>query len=76
MAARIERGASWLALPLLLALAGCPPPTHPEGDDDDDSATGDDDAADDDAAAADTMTDYGPRSCDGTAPVHPDLRRA
>jgi len=71
---RIKKYGAWLAMPLLLALAGCPPATH--GDDDssgDDDSAGDDDAGDDDTGDDDTQSDYGPQSDDGSAPLHPEL---
>ena len=75
-----------LAMPLLLALAGCPPVLGDDdsGLDDDDSAVGDDDAVDDDDVIGDDdtgsddddiMTEYGVRSDDGTAPRHPHFLR-
>ena len=81
MPKKAHRWIARLAMPIALALAGCPPPDHgDEGDDDvvgdDDSAMGDDDDVvgdDDDSAAGDDddMTDYGPRTDDGAAPYHP-----
>jgi hypothetical protein len=78
---KTHRWIARLAMPIALALAGCPPPDHgDEGDDDtvagdDDSAAGDDDdmVGDDDDATGDDddMTDYGPRTDDGAAPYHP-----
>ena len=74
-----------LALPALLALAGCPPGNDDDDDDsgapgDDDSAQPDDDdddvAGDDDTAGDDDNMDYyGVRSDDGSAPRHPSLLR-
>ena len=79
-----------LALPALLALAGCPPPNHDDDDDDtgpggdDDSAVVDDDddddttAGDDDDTTAgddDNVDYYGVRPDDGSAPRHPNLLR-
>ena len=79
---RALRWAVRLAMPLILAVAGCPAPEHPD-ENDDDATTGDDDttAGDDDDSAGDDDTsgdddvqeDYGPRSDDGSAPYHPDL---
>ncbi len=78
---RLVHWAIRLGMPLVLAVAGCPPPEHPDQNDDD-ATVGDDDTAgdDDDSAADDDSTgdddvqeDYGPRSDDGSAPMHPDF---
>jgi len=63
-------------MPLVLAVAGCPPPEHPDvGDDDATMGDDDDSAADDDDVTGDddVQEDYGPRSDDGSAPLHPDF---
>ena len=84
MRKRTKKWLARLALPLVLAVAGCPAPSHTGDDDDnddsaatdDDTVAGDDDtAADDDTTAGDddNMDDYGPRSDDGSAPYHPDF---
>ena len=78
-----NRTKTWLArlaLPLVLALAGCPAPNHDDDDDsaspaDDDTADDDTTIADDDAGDDDNMEDYGPRTDDGSAPYHPDFLR-
>ena len=73
---RLIRWAVRLGMPLVLAVAGCPPPEHPDPNDDDDATMGDDDdsAGDDDVTGDDDVQeDYGPRSDDGSAPLHPDL---
>jgi len=86
MRTRTKKWLARLALPLVLALAGCPAPDHDDDDDsaapgDDDTSVADDDAGDDDTAAADdagdddNMEDYGPRTDDGSAPLHPDFLR-
>ena len=75
-----------LAMPALLALAGCPPPN--DDDDDDTGPAGDDDSAltdDDDSAAGDdddtsvgdddNVDYYGVRPDDGSAPRHPGFLR-
>ena len=80
---------SWLAglaMPLLLALAGCPPQLGDDDvADDDDSAVNDDDVVDDDDAVDDddtgpddddNMAEYGVRSDDGSAPHHPRFLRS
>lgn len=75
-----------LALPALLALAGCPP-GNDDDDDDDSGAPGDDDSAvtdddddvtgdDDDAVGDDDNMDYyGVRPDNGAAPRHPGFLR-
>ncbi len=83
-----RRTRSWLAglaMPLLLALAGCPPQLGDDdsGPDDDDSVVNDDDAVNDDDIVPpddddasdddDNMAEYGVRSDDGSAPRHPGL---
>jgi len=81
MPTKTHRWIARLAMPLALALAGCPPPNHDDDDNgDDDSAVSDDDDTvgdDDDTTAGDDddMTDYGPRTDDGAAPYHPDFPR-
>jgi hypothetical protein len=75
-----------LALPFVLAIAGCESGDDDDTVGDDDSATGDDDssATDDDDSAGDdddtvgdddNMTDYGVRTDDGSAPRHPGFLR-
>ena len=84
MSKKTHRWIARLAMPLALALAGCPPPNHDDDDNgggDDDSAVSDDDdttgsAGDDDDTSTgddDNMEDYGPRSDNGAAPYHPDV---
>ena len=81
MTTKAHRWIARLAMPIALALAGCPAPDHGDDDDngDDDSAMTDDDDTtmgdDDDTTTGDDddMTDYGPRTDDGTAPYHPDF---
>ncbi len=73
---RLLRWTIRLGMPLVLAVAGCPPPDHPYAGDDDDATAGDDDdsAGDDDVTGDDDVQeDYGPRTDDGSAPRHPDL---
>ncbi len=82
MRATTRRWLAAMALPALLALAGCPPPNHDDDDTvpgDDDSAPGDDDDAtpgdDDDTGDDDDMIVYGVRTDDDSAPRHPSLLR-